>query len=207
MTQGRANFARRGFLRESPAQAQVWGNFAFEYLNAPKGLEDKSKPGDCSVALRFYSSDVFHCPLNPVESANEGDAEKGRITDTGGSNYGFFSGSSNDISFNILKLQAKFAVYKSQSGNDVGDSMALWGDVCNRDPDEDSNWAFVKTNHKKLNYYTPSSKEEADQMIEGGNVAHADGSTFRYRYNSSNWDRATYSRPKSGSLTVVAIES
>lgn len=200
MTQGRANFARRGYLRGSSTMIQVWGTFAIHYLGAPDGSQDTQSPGDYGTALRFYSSDVFHCPLNPVETANSGDADKGRKTNTNGSNYGFFSGSANNVSFNILKLQAKFDNFKDNSGRELGDSIALWGDICNRDPNENSNWAYRKTNHKKYKAPSPTSKEEADQYIEGGNVAHADGSVKRFKYNVPSWSYESYCEKQTGSL-------
>ena len=199
MYRGKGGFARRGYLRSSEMK-ENWGVFAIHYLGAPDGSQDTQNPGDYGTALRFYSSDAFHCPLNPVERANSGDAAKGRITNTNGSNYGFFSGSTNDISFNIMKLQAKFEDYQSDTGRDLGSSIALWGDVCNRDPNDNSNWAFRKTNHKKAYKTAPTSKEEADQLVEGGNVAHADGSVKRYGYSPPTWATGTYSAKQTGSL-------
>ena len=200
MTQGKANFARRGYLRGSTKMIQIWGSFAIHYLGAPDGLEDTQSPGDYGTALRFYSSDVFHCPLNPVATANSGDAAKGRKTNTNGSNYGFFSGGTNDYTFDIAKLQGKFDDYKDNSGRDLGPSIALWGDICNRDPNDSSNWAYKKTNHKKYNSPAPSSKEEADQYVEGGNVAHADGSVKKFRYNVPSWSTNSYCEKQTGSL-------
>lgn len=196
---GKGGFARRGYIRDS-SMINIWGNFAFNYLDVPDGSQDTQNPGDYNTALRFYSSDVFHCPLNPVERANSGDAEKGRITNTKGSNYGFFSGSTSNITFNIMKLQAKFDEYQDSTGRDLGSSIALWGDVCNRDPNESSNWAFKYTNHKKSYKTAPTTKEEADQLVEGGNVAHADGSAKKYRYNVPSWAKGTYSEKQTGSL-------
>lgn len=196
---GKGGFARRGYLRSSEMK-ENWGVFAVHYLGAPDGSQDTQNPGDYGTALRFYSSDVFHCPLNPVERANSGDAAKGRITNTNGSNYGFFSGSANDVGFNIMKLQGKFEDYQSDTARDLGSSIALWGDVCNRDPNESSNWAFNKTNHKKSYNSAPTSKEEADQLVEGGNVAHADGSVKRYGYSPPTWATGTYSAKQTGSL-------
>ena len=201
MTTGRANFARWGFIRGSTKMVEIYGTFAIHYLGAPDGAEDTQNPGDYSTALRFYSSDVFHCPLNPVERANGGDAEKNRRTNTyKGSNYGFFSGSTNDEKMNILNLQAKFENYQDNYNRELGSSIALWGDVCNRDPNENSNWAFSKTNHKKPYSSAPTSKEEADQLVEGGNVSHADGSAKRYRYNVPSWASGAYSEKQTGSL-------
>ncbi|MCM8539200.1 MAG: hypothetical protein NE328_02925, partial [Lentisphaeraceae bacterium] len=199
MYSGKGGFARRGYIRDS-SMVDIWGTFAIHYLGAPDGSQDTQNPGDYGTALRFYSSDVFHCPLNPVKRANSGDAAKGRITNTNGSNYGFFSGSASNITFNIMKLQAKFEDFQDSSGKDLGSSIALWGDVCNRDPNTNSNWAFDKTNHKKSYNEAPTSKEEADQLVEGGNVAHADGSAKRYRYNVPSWSKGTYSEKQTGSL-------
>ena len=201
MTTGRGNFARWGFIRGSDKMIQIYGTFAIHYLGAPDGSEDTQNPGEYGTALRFYSSDVFHCPLNPVEAANSGDAAKNRKTNAyKGSNYGFFSGSTNDVKMNILKLQAKFEIYQDTYSRELGSSIALWGDVCNRDPNPSSNWAFDKTNHKKSYNTAPTTKEEADQLVEGGNVAHADGSAKRYRYNVPSWAAGAYSEKQTGSL-------
>ncbi|MCM8534029.1 MAG: type II secretion system GspH family protein [Lentisphaeraceae bacterium] len=202
MITGRANFARWGFIRGSSKMVETYGTFAVEYLGAPDASEDPDDPGDYGRALMSYSSDVFHCPLNPVEAATGGDAEKGRDTYAyKGSNYGFFSGSTNDERLNIMRLQAKFETYQNDFGRELGESIALWGDVCNRVPDENSNWSYKYTNHSKKSSVVPETVEEADELVEGGNVSHADGSAKRYRYAAPTWGTGAYSIKQTGSLS------
>lgn len=152
MRQGASMNAAKGYYRKASSAdnwsgLDIWDIYMNYFGGDPEPVATSTLiTGD---GIRFRPVKVMVCPSNPR-------------ADYLYASYGYFSGSANNHTLRINRLDE--GIEHAKAGNYTkADRVALWGDLCNYRISDG-------------NYYLDNHKEDSSFGIAGGNVAFHDGS-------------------------------
>jgi prepilin-type processing-associated H-X9-DG protein len=215
MPVGRYTSARKGYLRDVDYTKSAFCTLAVDYMGGDDASGDPdftngTDPAlDSALALRFYSTEIFHCPFNPADPASSGDVAKGRVINTKGSGYGLYCGSALDLKMTVSKAYSIQQKYRASTGRDVGSTPALFADFSDTGQPGANNNRYSDSNHRKAGAPDEVATEaEGLSWIDDSNVLHLDGHVRRYSVapaQAYTWEAYSWCRTQSGSLTVALV--
>lgn len=200
---------RRGYFRHIDYSSRAFAEFAQSNLGASDASNDPDYTNgadqavDDMLVIRWYSPEVLHCPFNPAPAATGPAAAVGRVTNTHGAGYGYYSGSSLDLKMTISGAAGIQDAYTSSTGRELGSIPALFADYSDTGMAPNHN-RYENTNHRKPGAPdNVSSLAEARAWLDDSNVVHVDGHVATYSFApvpALTWDTNAWCHKQTGHL-------